>query len=302
MSIIDARASMRPVQNSLLNPVALVGFGPSREGHLSLPDYVPIWSLLDAESWGIPRVDAAFEMHQIRDVILESPRWNRLIAPAEYPIYSLETSPEWPSVVKYPLELVEHECFKNIYIGMEHAKYLDSSFPYMLALAVLRGHNPIFCYGFELKSDTEFSYQRIGAALLIGWAAGRGTSVILNQNNALLPPTLYGYEDYQMISRQNLEQFFGDIETELSDWTGQLNVAHAQVIEREKNGASKESLDDALERRNEAYKQMYMRLGAQQILGLLIGICDRKDQAILEFVDNTRIRTFDEAENAGKSD
>lgn len=182
--------------------------------------------------------------------------------------------------------MVKQLCFSNIYLGKEHALYLDSSIPYMIALGVLEGYNPIFLYGIELRSDTEYRYQRVGVSLLIGWAAGRGTAVVLPEGNALLPKTLYGYMDYQMISRQNLEQYRAEIMVEESDWMGKLNVAHTQVIERSQNGGDLRAAEDA---RAEAYKQMYMRSGALQILNHLIDLCDRKDAALVAFQDAFRI-------------
>ena len=277
--ILEGKAMLKPVKPKA---VALVAFGPSMRLMYDLPPDVPIWTLNAVKQYEWPRLDRAFEMHPLRDIVLETPRWERLKELLPYPVYMLEVDPSIPSGVEYPLEAVCDQVFENILIGSENAKYFDSSFPYMLALAVHEGYRTIYAYGFELLSDTEYRYQRPGAALLIGWAGGKGVKVILPEDTGLLPHTLYGYEDYQMISRQNLEQMLGDLQTQESDWQGKLNVAHALAIERAGNGdgAAQAEVD-----RLEAFKQMYMRAGAIHAIAHLIALCDRKETALGEMVD-----------------
>jgi len=188
----------RPIQPKA---VALVGFGPSMKLMHDLPPDVEIWSLNAVEEYDFPRLDRAFELHPLRDLVLETPRWDRLRKPLPYPVYVLEADPRIPSGVAYPIEAVCDEAFENIIVGDENARYMDSTFPYMLALAVHEGYKVVIVCGFEFQSDTEYRYQRPGAALMIGWAAGKGVKVILPEETGLLPRTLYGYEDYQMISR-----------------------------------------------------------------------------------------------------
>ena len=282
MSIVEASATLRrPIQPKA---VALVGFGPSMKLMHDLPPDVEIWSLNAVEEYDFPRLDRAFELHPLRDLVLETPRWDRLQKPLPYPVYLLEPDPRIPSGVAYPIEAVCDEVFENVVVGQEHARYMDSTFPYMLALAVHEGYKAVIVCGFEFQSDTEYRYQRPGAALMIGWAAGKGVKVILPEETGLLPRTLYGYEDYQMISRQNLEQFLMDLQTQESDWQGKLNTAHAQVVERSSNG-NHDGLPEATEARNEAFKQMYMRAGAIYAIQHLIAICDRKEVALTEMLD-----------------
>lgn len=290
--IIDGTARLKPVSRPWLaagkHAVALVAFGPSMRLMYELPPDVPIWTLNAVEEYEFPRLDRAFEMHLPRDIVLETPRWERLQLELPYPTYMLEADERIPSAVRYPLEAVQDEVFENILVGDEKAQYMDSSFPYMLALAVHEGYQVIYVCGFEFLSDTEYRYQRPGATLLVGWAAGKGVKVILPADTGLLPRTLYGYEDYQMISRQNLEQFLGDLQTQESDWQGKLNIAHTQVIERSNNGGG-EALQQAETDRMEAFKQMYMRAGAIHAIQHLIAICDRKEVALGEFEDPFKV-------------
>jgi len=313
-----------------MNPIALVGFGPSREYIYKLED-MPVWSLTDAYLYNLPRLDRVFEMHPLKDLVLEGERWKRLQTDLPYPVYMLDKYEEVPSSVKYPLDLVLEECFGNLFVGSDNARYLDSSFPYMIALAQIEGYNPIYIIGCELRSDTEYRYQRVGVSLLAGWAAGRGTTVIFPENNALLPPTLYGYEEFQHyhidelykmhsmykemrteylerinedfgtffklvkqsegalhilkalieicekkraetgekdqhISRQNLEQYLSNMYIQESEWLGKFNAAHARAVER----GITEDKD-----REEAFKEMYMRSGAIQLLKFMIEKLDR---------------------------
>jgi len=296
---IDARASLRPVG---LNKrvVALVGFGDSRIGAAELSDDIPIWSLNDAESYGISRLGCVFEMHPFRDLVLETPRWEKLKQEQDYPIIMLEQNDKIPSSVKFPLDAALELAFENIQVGDTRAKYITATFGYMLITAVMAGFDTIYLFGFEFLSDTEHTYQAIGAALLIGWAAGKGVKVILPEGNPLLPPTLYGYEDYQMISRSNLEQMLGDLANMESDWLGKLNTAHAQVVERQRHNylfrffnsiakffAKHSDIKEADEARGEAWKQLYMTGGGLQLTRHFIDIIDRKEQALgSEFKDN----------------
>lgn len=305
---IEAHATLKPVarEGLGLQAVALVGFGQSMSLMHDLPEGVPIWTLNAVEKYDFPRIDRAFELHPMRDIILETPRWERLQLQLPYPTYMLEADSRIPSSVTYPIEAVSDDVFENIFLGVEQAEYYDSSFAYMLALAVHEGYKLIYVLGFEFLSDTEYRYQRPGAALLIGWAAGKGVKVILPPGSALLPPTKYGYEDYQMISRQNLEQYLADLINQQNEWQSLFNVANTRAMEREAllnrtNGELSDGLRAEIEAelktaqddRVEAWKQMYMRAGAVQVMNTLIGICDRKVATLTEegFEDQYVMRT-----------
>lgn len=190
-----------------MKPLALVGFADSREGARDV-DY-PVWTINDAEFYNIPRIERLFDLHR-KETLVQEGRWEIFRdEPRSYPVYFLEEYPEIPNSRAYPLDRVLEECFENLYVGDKRVEYMSSSFPYLLALAVLEGNNPIYPYGWEFGSDTEFRYQKEGAMLLTGWAMGRGVKVVWPADNLVFPRTLYGYEDYQYITTDRLAEVRG---------------------------------------------------------------------------------------------
>ena len=267
--------------------VALVGFGPSMKLHKTLPDDIPIWTpnASEIEKLDIKRIDRVIDIHKLQDLILDKPRTDRLLEKHDYPIYMQDEYSFFPSVTKYPLTQILEEVFENIYVGDKHAAYFDSSFPYMVALAVSEGYKVIYVFGFELKEDTEYRYQRVGAALLIGWAGGKGVKIYLPEGSGLLPRTLYGYTDYQSVSRQTFEREYKKILNEENRWLGLFNQEDAKLRERRKIGASEDKLQEAQEDWEKAYRMMYMHAGALQIIDFFIDQCDRKEHDFMEFQD-----------------
>lgn len=250
-----------------MNPIALVGFGPSRKLIYKLPD-MPVWSLSDAVNYDLPRIDRVFEMHPIRDLVLEGERWERLQTNLPYPVYMLEKHEEVPSSVRYPLDMVLEEVFKNIYTGPYTARYLDSSFPYMIALAVLEGYDPVYLVGCELRTDTEYRYQRIGVSLIVGWAAGRGTTVVLPEKTALLPPTLYGYDDFQHVSREELYELYKLIKDKYDNYLTLKKKASDKLLRHRS--------DENTEEFGLQYKRVAQAEGGLHVLKGLIEICNSK--------------------------
>lgn len=292
--------------------VALVAFGESMALMNDLPPHVPIWTLNASEDHQFPREPAAlFEIHPIRDVVTQTRRWEHLQKKHNYPIYMQQLAPGIPSGVLYPIDLMSESVFENIYLGDEHADYWDSSLPYMCALAEHQGYDIVHIYGFELRTDTEYRYQRPGAALLIGWLGGRGIKVVLPENTSLLPPTRYGYTEYQMISRQNFEQWLQQLTIEENDWQGKLNVANTQVMERQPESwlarfafwlldqlPKDKKLLEAEEARRAAFKEMAMRGGAIYLCHQAIEICDRKTSELKKVKFKDRYFRMEEGEVA----
>ena len=232
-------------------PIALVGFGDSRSGVFDLDPEIPIWTMNNPEPYGFPRIDRLFDIHPIR-VLEFTGRMSRYRNGTPYPVYLIDVLSDVPRGVAYPLDQVLDEVFDLIYVGDDRAEYLTSTFPYMVALAVLEGYGPIKTFGFEFGSDTEWRYQREGAALLVGWAAGRGIRIEFPEGNTLIPRTLYGYTDYQMIHEEELIAIREDL-------VPRYHEANAR-IPREKTP------DDQAE----AFKEKLMLSGGIQIVDTMI--------------------------------
>lgn len=252
---------MRPVAQPTKS-VAIVGFGKSRSLAFDLPPDVPIWSLSDAPDYDFPRLDMVFEMHPERDLVLEGERYQRLKTELPYPVVMLEAHADFPSSVEYPLKIAKKVVFEHIFLGENrNAEYFDSSMPYMMALAILSGYRRVFVYGFELRTDTEYKYQRIGAVALIFFAAGLGIDVILPENTALLPPTLYGYDDFQHVNREDMLNLHAELFEMREGYVAELNAA----LEK-----------DDLEKSGVLAKRVAQSEGGMHVLKGLIETCNEK--------------------------
>ena len=116
--------------------VALVGFGDSRVEIEKYVDQIDeIWSLNNAEDYNLPRLDRLFDLHPL-DRLVTYPRWKNITRELPYPVYLMEEHKDVPQGIRYPIEHVLEEAFKHIYVEEKRAKYLTSTFPYMVALAV----------------------------------------------------------------------------------------------------------------------------------------------------------------------
>ena len=165
-----------------------------------------------AYNYKIPRLDRIFEMHpvwmQARSQKPEFQKvrdhWEWLKNNQDIPVYMMELRPEVPKAVRYPIESVS-----ELVPVSRRRKVFTSSFDYLMALAICEGYERIECYGFEMGSDTEYRYQREGAAYWIAQCDARGIELVLPENTALLRNKMYGYEGGSMIYRQDLERMKG---------------------------------------------------------------------------------------------
>jgi hypothetical protein len=267
-----------------VNSVVILGKGPSHKYVKDLPADVPIWTLNG--EW-FARCDVMFDLHPYVEVMTSSRYWGYL--DAEHPIYMLNKYDDIPMSVKYPLEDILNFVYGNFRRGDEKVRMMSSSVMYMVALAVYQNFGRIYCYGFEMQTDTEFQYQREGAYAILLWAAAKGVEVILPPGSSLFPPGLYGYEDFQMIHRQQLEEMRAELETELNMWLAKLNGVQRAVVEYEEqmgmmseNGKGEEALkhlSDLHAERLEAHNYTQLTQGAWQAINYLIGLCDKREGA-----------------------
>jgi len=221
-----------------MRSVALYGFATvSREGiHQTQAD--EIWSMTWAYNYDVPRIDRLLEIHPIwmqaqsKKPEYEKPRkhWEWLKQNTTIPVYMMLKHPEVPMSVKYPLA----DVFRLVPEERRH-KVFTSSFDFLMALAILEGFERIEPYGFEMGSDTEYRYQREGAAYWISQCDARGIELVLPENTALLRNKIYMYEGGSMIYRQDLERLKVTYEkmkknayARLSNYEGQLGAKAQQ--------------------------------------------------------------------------
>lgn len=197
---------------TLPKSVALYGFASATREGVWQSQADEIWSVVWAYNYNIPRLDRLFEMHPVwLQAKSQKPEfqkardhWAWLQANTSIPVYMLELRPEVPQAVRYPIEGVS-----ELVPPSRRRKVFTSSFDYLMALAIYEGYQRIECYGFEMGSDTEYRYQREGAAYWIAQCDARGIELVLPDKTALLKNKLYGYEGGSMIYRQDLERMKG---------------------------------------------------------------------------------------------
>jgi hypothetical protein len=171
--------------------VAIVGFATNTL-HL-----VP-WNDPTFEIWGLNqgylhmhrRADRWFEMHMpeatadVRDPAYLT--W--LSAVRDFPIYMIQTNPEIPNAVRYPIEAAIASA------GPRHRDYFTSSPAFMLAVAGLEGFEEVHLYGINLAIGDEYFFEKACAEYWIGLLEGRGVNVYVPSASSLLKQyRRYGY-------------------------------------------------------------------------------------------------------------
>jgi hypothetical protein len=231
-----------------MTSVALYGFAEhSRDGIWnSRADQV--WSIAWAYEYDVPRLDRILEIHPIwmqaqskkAEYIKARQHWAWLKKNKTIPIYMMNRHPEVPKAVRYPLEDVQ-----ALVPEARRKKVFTSSFDFLMALAILEGFTRIEVYGFEMGSDTEYRYQREGAAYWISQCDARGIELVLPENSMLLKNKIYCYEGGAMIYRQDLERIKLNRETQKSDGFARLSFLQGQ-ISNEKDEQKKLELQTAI--------------------------------------------------------
>lgn len=157
----------------------------------------------DWEIWGLawdplPRCDRYFEMHQNWRNFLgndeDAARHKAWLAGLTVPVMMLKEEPDIPQSRAFPMAAVGDLIGRTAHGTV----YLESSIAYMMALAMLEGADRIGIWGCDLATGGEYAYQRPNMEYLIGLARGRGTSVYVPAQNALLSPCRtvpYGMDD-----------------------------------------------------------------------------------------------------------
>lgn len=215
-----------------MKSVALYGFASiSRDGiWQSTADEV--WSIAWAYNYHIPRLDMILEIHPIwmqarsQKPEFEKVRhhWEWLKTNHTIPVYMTEVRPEVPRSLRYPLEEVQ-----ALLPAARRRSVFTSSFDFLMGLAILKGYDRIEAYGFEMGSDTEYRYQREGAAYWISQCDARGIELVLPNRTALLKKRIYMVEGGAMIYRQDLERLLNQRANQKKDAFARLANLEGQM-------------------------------------------------------------------------
>lgn len=191
-----------------MKTVALVGFNKATMKFHTGVD-APVWTINHAWKYDIPRIDRLFEIHlpehrkTSNKITKDHDNW--LSQKHDFPIYTLPgTYEEIPSSVAYPFDEIAQEHCGGLLAGDKVQHVFTSSFDYMLALAIHEGYKKIYLFGFAMRGDSEYGYQRDGLAYWIGYANAKGIEIIQHEKSVLLRPKVY-HLGGQMIGRQVVE-------------------------------------------------------------------------------------------------
>jgi hypothetical protein len=166
--------------------VAIVGFAMSSamDAPWDNPEY-SVWGMNQLYRH-IPRADRWFDIHyNWNEFVVDGTDHEGWLKSFPGPIYNVARIPGIPNCLAFPLQ----DC---IAIG---ADYFTSSIAFMIALALRDGFTTIELYGIDLVVGEEYEYQKPCAEFWLGVAQGRGATIGLHKNTALLKQSYrYGYE------------------------------------------------------------------------------------------------------------
>ena len=139
-----------------------------------------------------------FNMHTIRHIGLRYPSARTWYAKQSKPIYLQEAQPDIPSSLTFPRQQVQ-DYFNT--------KYFTCSVTWLMAFAIMEGFERIELWGFELKRDRQYDFERPCFFYWIEEAKRRGIDVYLPSDVEVTPPgdpltyngPLYGYEPHNDI-------------------------------------------------------------------------------------------------------
>lgn len=181
--------------------LAILGAAPN--SRLKAPFHDPSWTMWSCseKNHDLPRVDVAFELHDIGRLFSGA---NPLGQPFDYgpyikwlnerpKVYLQSTDARIPNAVAYPRD----EMVKAF-----GPYFFTSSIAWMLALAISEKPEAIGLWGVDMAAVEEFSNQRPGCQYFIQKAVDVGIRVMAAPEcSVTVPPAYYGYrERYPMWS------------------------------------------------------------------------------------------------------
>jgi len=181
--------------------VALVGLSPRSCGMAPFNDEsIELWGENESHAFRFfSRATRWFQIHKsyrqrlakrgIRGHYdwLKRNEWN-------IPIYMQRKSQDIPYSRAYPLTEICDRFLSRIDKGGKRVKYFNSSFDYMIAVALLEDFERIEIYGFDMAGDNEYSLQKPSAEFWLG-VASQHAEIYLPDNCMLLKSELYGGEE-----------------------------------------------------------------------------------------------------------
>lgn len=177
--------------------VAIVGFANESVSLAPYSEDVEIWGLNEAHAFQwMKRATRWFQMHDTyrralaKRGITTHYEWLKTNSWG-IPIYMITKDETIPHSTVYPIDEV-CELLGGARKGDNRIRYFNSTFDYMMGIAILEGFERIEIYGVSMDSDNEYANQKPGAEFWIGMALGKGIEIYLPPVSSLLKTALYG--------------------------------------------------------------------------------------------------------------
>jgi hypothetical protein len=172
-----------------MKKLAIVCGSPSSEMKAPFedPDY-EVW-VLGNRAGNYPRFDLIFEIHD--DLSQHDERYAEWLVQTNVPMVVGEKFP----IKADHIEVYPYEETRKL---LDDQLYLTSSPSMMIALAILRGFEHIELYGVDMAyTDAEYFWQRPCMEAWIGYARGRGLTVLLHDLSPVLKAGYVEGRDYR---------------------------------------------------------------------------------------------------------
>ena len=192
-----------PFPTRTKSKVCIVGFA---DGHrASAPFDDP-----DMEMWGINRLHAVlpdktwdrwFEIHDLEKFYADDAEHQTFLKNAKFPVYirrqDHRVAKEWG---------LNAEAFPHTELVDRFAPYFTNTVSWLIALAIVMDFEEIHIYGVDMAQDTlqhaEYRQQRPSCEWLIGYAQGKGITVVMPPGSDLLKAShLYGFDSPQHLEK-----------------------------------------------------------------------------------------------------
>lgn len=133
--------------------------------------------------------------------------WQWLQENRSVPVYMQEVDERVPMSVRYPFEEICEQFLPDFtWDDGDPIRPFTNTISYAIALGLYQGYDEIHLYGVEMKSNTEYQYQRDNVAFWAGVAVGHGTKLVLHCAASIFDQPLYGYEGTPLYKLTDIEQ------------------------------------------------------------------------------------------------
>lgn len=176
---------------------------PTLEGSERWCSGVPRSYRLKGFSQALTTYSRWFNVHTIRHITTRYPSAYNWYTHQSKPIYLQSQQPDIPSSIEFPRTAIQ-EYF-------EGTKFFTCSVAWQLAFAIMEGFTHIELWGFQLRREHQYDWERPCFFYWIEQARNRGIEVLIPPEVEITEPgdpttyngPLYGYEPHSDFYRQS---------------------------------------------------------------------------------------------------